>query len=255
LDFNWETCVASLFVLFFFSVVFLRSDLFSPELIFPVLSMDIGRRSLFSLFISWLAPPVSFPHRFVSPAFLSVLWKHPAPAYLAVQVVLRAAVWFLASAPAKRVPVLDSSAAAQAAGIFFPSLISVSACHHLHSRDLFFPFVRSGVVSTRKEFSRGVSLCLAVRNHWFLHRIPVVIFISHCELRLPQKDFLLLLLVFVPQEFCYCRLVKSYFSPALKPSRSQDNHPVQIFCKPSCCCFGVVTLPLIWLLLLCSSVV
>jgi hypothetical protein len=41
----------------------------------------------------------------------------------------------------------------------------------------------------------------------------------------------------------------------LLPSRSQDNHPVQIFCKPSCCCFGVVTLPLISLLLLCSSVV
>jgi hypothetical protein len=52
----------------------------------------------------------------------------------------------------------------------------------------------------------------------------VVIFISHCELRLPQKDFLLLLLVFVPQEFCYCRLVKSYFSPAIaqpgQPSRA-----------------------------------
>jgi hypothetical protein len=42
------------------------------------------------------------------------------------------------------------------------------------------------------------------------------------------------------------------FFHALKPSRSQDNHPVQIFCKPSCCCFAVVTLPLVCLLLLCS---
>jgi hypothetical protein len=162
--------------------------------------MDIDRRSLISLFISWLAPPVSFPHRFVSPAFLSVLWKHPAPAYLAVQVVLHAAVWFLASTQVKRVPVLDSSVAAQAAGIFFPHwfvFLPVITC----TTGICFSHLFDLVWSPRERSFLGVSLCLAVRNHWFPHRILVVIFISHCELRLPQKDFLLLLLVFVPQEF------------------------------------------------------
>jgi hypothetical protein len=55
---------------------------------------------------------------------------------------------------------------------------------------------------------------------------------------------------FLPVCTCSAGICFPHFSPVLNPSHSQDNHPVQIFCKPSCCCFGVVSLPLVSLLLL-----
>jgi hypothetical protein len=151
-------CCISLYCYFSLCIdVFLRSDLFSPD--FPR-SLH-GHRPAFAVFsVHFLTRAAG---QFCTPIRVSSLPFSLVEAPSAD--ICCCPGCFLASAPAKRVLVLDSSVAAQAAGNFFPSLISVFACHHLHSRDLFFPFVRSGVVSTRKEFSRGVSLCLAVRNH------------------------------------------------------------------------------------------